>query len=94
MLRRGVQEQCLTLVDELKQRTMDELTQGADAHTQNSYRLVVGEELGLRGLASARTDRLVHNFKPQAKTFAKNFRQRFSIVSPPGNARVRLSTAI
>lgn len=69
-------------MDELKQRVLDEISHGADAHTQNAYRIAIGAELGLRGLASARTDRLAPRYATagqQAKHLASTFRNRFTI---------------
>ena len=64
----GLRDQVLTLVDEHKQQTLDNVTiamhpninNGVEGpHVQNRLLLDVGTQLGLRGVARARQDRLV-----------------------------------
>lgn len=92
---RGLKDQLLTLVDEQKQRVLDEVTillnpgceQVSDAqpgkqipHIQNGYRRVVGEQLGLRGLAQALADFNAPAISTKhASKVASKFRELFSM---------------
>lgn len=92
---RGFKDQLLVLVDEQKQRVLDEVTialnpgceEVSDAHPsrqiphiQNGYRRAIGEQLGLRGLAQARADFNAPNIAPKiAAKVADKFRELFSM---------------
>mmetsp|Transcript_69097 Transcript_69097/g.162565 ORF Transcript_69097/g.162565 Transcript_69097/m.162565 type:complete len:239 (+) Transcript_69097:1-717(+) len=92
---RSLQDQVLLLLDEQKQRVLDEVTHELNPHAmaegdgspqqqfphiQSAYRLHCGPRLGLRGIAAARVDRCQ---PPMDKTLTirvlQTFRRRFMV---------------